>query len=455
MRRRIVSWPPVLLVVGLLVGATTAPAVVTHDCARSDADCTLAQTARQAHVDVGVAIAADQGSAKRALIAEHFTAVTTENAMKWGEVAPTLGNYDFSAADDLVDFATTNGLRLRGHALLWGRLQLPSDLASIVSGAADPAAELRDRIQEHFATMISRYAGRVALWDVVNEPLEINEAPPVDPDANIFFDTLGIDYIAEAFELARLLDPDAELFLNEFSLIVPSAKLSALRAMVQDLLAAGVPIGGIGLQSHVYPSIPLRDPVEIRELLRDLATLGLPLELTEIDVSIAHFLSEPDPEAAQAEYYGRLIAACMVVPACRAVTFWGLSDDESWLDSFPLWSASAPNRPLLFDGTLQPKPAYYAVRDAVRLRAVGFWRQADSLRLDARQALREGRLSGADVRRVARRLYRAKRSLRRQRFADGCLELAEAATALATTSGAALADLDGRLGALQADLQCP
>ncbi len=442
---------PTLLFLIACCFVSPAHGVVTRDCALPASDCTIRDTARQAHVHVGVTTNRAHGPAERAVIATHFNALTAENAMKWGAIAPTVGNYDFTDADAIADFAASAGLRLRGHTLVWGRLQLPTDLAAQVGAAADPAARLRALVAEHMATMTGRYGDRVALWDVVNEPLDVF-TDAFDP--NLFFQTLGDGYLADAFTLARALDSDAELFVNEFALTYPSAKLAGLARRVADLVAMGVPIDGIGVQAHVFPLLPLPSRESFRATLQTVADVGLPIELTELDVSIWHFRNEPDPLAAQAAYYGDLVGACMAIPQCRAVTVWGLADSESWLDHMAPFDAAAPNAPLLFDAHLAPKPAYFAVRDAIRTRAVPFRQQAATLRLDVRAARRRGAIHGDAVRIVGRTLGRAKRSLGRGGFADACTHLAGAADALALATGSDVAPLAARLATLRADLRC-
>jgi hypothetical protein len=175
-------------------------------------------------------------------------------------------------------------------------------------------------------------------------------------------------------------------------------------------------------------------------------------------VSIWHFRDDPDPLARQAEYYGAVSAACMAVPACRGITMWGLTADETWLDTFPPFDAFAPNAPLLFDAALQPKPAYFAVRDAAAVRAVPFADEARVLRRAYREARRSMALAHpggrAAVRDGARALRRAYRALRREDFAGGCVALAAADGILAAATGSAQPDLLAAVAAMRADLDC-
>ncbi len=442
----------------LLAGATTR-AVVTRDCALPGSDCPMADVARQAHVWVGAIDNRNHGTAERTALATHFNATTPENEMKWGDIAPTVGSYDFADADAIAAFAADHRLRLRGHALVWGRLQLPQDLAGLVAAAPDPAARLRALMEEHFKTMIGRYGDRVAVWDVVNEPLDIVSGA-LDP--NLFYQTLGPGYVAEAFTLAHSLDSGADLFLNEFALTIPSPKTDALVNLVRDLRTAGVPIDGVGIQAHFFPALPLADPAALEALLRSLGDLGVHVELTEVDVSVWHFRNDADPFAQQAEFLGQVAAACMAVPACRAITFWGLADPETWLDTFPPFDAFAPNAPVLLDGALTPKPAYFAVRDAVAQRAVPFFDRIVALRTAYVTGRRAGTLLGSlpgrrgrsELRRGAKALSRAKRFLRAGQYVRGCAALATARETLRAAMGPDAPSLSAGVDSLFADLRC-
>jgi len=288
---------------------------------------TLSQAARGAGIDVGVAIGHSMTPDRIALVQQEFTSLTPENAMKWNSLSPAPGVYDFTAADATV-------------------------------AVADPAETLRNLMEEHITETVGRYAGRIAQWDVVNEPLEL-VGVGLDTE-NIFYQTLGEEYLDIAFHSAHLADPSAQLFLNEtFTEYLP-AKFDALVALASSLLARGVPIHGVGLQAHLGLQPP--DGVLLQNQIARLAALGLRVELTELDIPLGLFADQSDPLQAQGIAYGKVFAACMAVPGCSGVTVWGLDDSSTWLDSFVLRAANAPNRQLLFDEGLDPKPAYYLVR---------------------------------------------------------------------------------------------
>jgi endo-1,4-beta-xylanase len=413
------------------VWAGPVSGVVAQDCALPGAACTLAETARQVGVFVGAAIASPELPAEQATIPREFNSITAENAMKWGELAPTVGSYDFGDADAIAGFAASMGVRLRGHALLWGRMQLPGDLEDTVEEATDPAAKLRKLIDEHLSTVVPRYRDVVAVWDVVNEPLSQFTA---DLDPNVFARTLGEAYIDEAFHRAHELDPDAQLFLNEFfdfyGLETPfRQKAQGFLDLVERLLDRGVPVHGVGVQAHfngfVPGLIPLPTRAEFEGFLRSLADLGVAVELTELDVSINYFQGDPDPLARQAEFYGEVVAACMAVPSCRAVTTWGITDSRTWLDRFPPFSILAPHEPLLFDASLEPKPAYSAVRDAVAAREGPFHERAARLISFLDDAHAAGDLGGDRwaLRWIRRTLVRTGFMLQRESFRAACNNL--------------------------------
>jgi endo-1,4-beta-xylanase len=412
-----------LLLVGLAAGRAAA-----SDCGDAPRDCTLAETAAQASFWIGAAVkdSAAQPSTQAA-VPTHFNSITAENAMKWGNLARTLGSYDFGDADGLVEFAEQKGARVRGHTLLWGRGPQPADLEAEIAAAADPQQRMRELLAEHIGTVVGRYAGRVQSWDVVNEPLAIGAG---ELDRNLFFLTLGESYIAEAFRLAHEADPSAQLFLNEFFLSYDGQKPQAFLALVGRLLADGVPIHGVGVQAHFDAFLPLPFPTraEFQGFLEQLADLGLAVELTELDISINYFLADAEPFARQAEAYGEVTAACVAVPACQGITTWGIDDAGTWLDFFPPFHIIAPHHPLLFDADLQPKPAYFAVRDTIAARILSpeerlgalLGLMDESVAAGTLEGHGHGRAAQARLDRLRRALGRAEHRLEAGRVAKAC-----------------------------------
>ncbi|MCB1845134.1 MAG: endo-1,4-beta-xylanase [Halioglobus sp.] len=319
---------------------------------------TLAQGALAAGIEFGAAIDWDLSEPRRRILAREFTSATVENSLKWQSLAPTPGNYDFTRADAAVAIAEDNGLRIRGHTLFWSRLNgLPTWLEAELAASENPVRLLEALMQAHAAIVVGRYAGRIAQWDVINEPLALLSGE-FEPD-NPFFNVLGEAYIDIGLRAAHAADPNATLFVNETSVEFLPAKFDSLIALAERLLARGVPLHGIGLQAHFIFLPPDREQLEAQ--LARVAALGLQVELTELDIALPLFANTPDPLAAQAQAYADVVAACLAVPACTGITTWGIDDDNSWLDSFELSAANAPNRPLLFAADGVPKPAYQSV----------------------------------------------------------------------------------------------
>ena len=252
-----------------------------------------------------------------------FSSITPENAMKWEVIHPEPDRWEWGEADALVESAARGGRRVRGHPLVWDQ-QLP-DWAG------------REDLRAHVDTLVRRYRGRIAQWDVVNEPLRDDGSLKAGP-----FGDEG--YIAEAFEIARAADPDAKLFLNEIA-AERGEKAEGLVALAARLKRAGVPIDGVGLQDHAT-SADFPSEAELRRLMRRFARLDLDVEITELDVEGG----SPDGFAAAAR-------ACAAEPNCTGLTVWGVTDQHSW--------KGAAAMATLFDAKGQPKPALQAVRDAL------------------------------------------------------------------------------------------
>jgi endo-1,4-beta-xylanase len=174
---------------------------------------------------------------------------------------------------------------------------------------------------------------------------------------------LGEEYLDFALLHAHAADPSAELFINETFIEFQPDKFDALIALAQRLLDRSAPLHGLGLQGHFF----LRTPEEaiLRDQLQRIATLGLKVEITELDIPLSLFNATTDPLAAQTQAYADVFNACLAVPLCSGITLWGLDDAHTWLDSFVFSAGNAPNRPLLFNEELQTKPAYDSVVDTL------------------------------------------------------------------------------------------
>ncbi len=258
---------------------------------------------------------------------------------------PSPDEWRWEQTERLLEFAEGNDQRVHGHTLVWHD-QVPDWVYEIAP--EDRLALMRDHIER----TMSRHAGRVAVWDVVNEPF-------VDDGAfrhHVWAPDGRGDYIADAFRTARAVDPSAELILNDFHVSTPGPKPDAIHEFVRAALADGVPIDGVGMQFHVNVSADAEDFDAMRRTFQRFADLGLSIWITEMDV-MTDWQKDPIAEAeAQAIVYENVVRICVEQPACRAVQFWGLSDRYSWrgvVDGLPL------------DENFQPKPAWYAIQRAL------------------------------------------------------------------------------------------
>jgi len=339
-----------------------------------------------------------------AVAKEQFNQVVAENDMKWQHIHPREGadGYDFGPADAFVNFGLSNNMYIAGHTLVWhsqtpnwvfagtnpppavaggspdavtstnavgtnapGRRRFGGGFGRGYTGPRASREELLARMRDHIHTVVGRYKGKVKVWDVVNEAI-------ADGGTNILRNSLwseiiGPDFIAKAFEYAHEADPDAILRYNDYGLENP-AKRAKLITLIKSLQQQKVPVMAIGSQAHVNVGTSFET---MDRALTEMAALGLPIHITELDVNSAQggqrstsadvsanaattqggLVSDADRKLADA-YAGLFRAFVKHKTSVKMVTFWGVNDAVSW---------RANGKPLLFDGYNQPKPAFDAV----------------------------------------------------------------------------------------------
>ncbi|MFH8767887.1 endo-1,4-beta-xylanase [Streptomyces sp. NPDC017958] len=282
------------------------------------------------------------------LAGAQFSSLTPGNAMKWGTVEPTRGSFNWSEADQIVAFAQAHHQQVRGHTLVW-HSQNPSWLTN----GSWTSAQLSSLLQNHISTEVGRYKGKIAAWDVVNEPF--NEDGSYR--STLWYDGLGSGYIANALTWAHAADPDAKLYINDYNVEGVDAKSTALYNLVKSLKQQGVPIDGVGLQAHLILG---QVPATLQQNIQRFADLGVDVAITELDVRMA-LPADSTELARQAADFKSVVAACAAVTRCVDVTVWGFTDSDSWVPStFPGYGAATP-----YDENYAPKPAYYGIAEAL------------------------------------------------------------------------------------------
>jgi endo-1,4-beta-xylanase len=307
---------------------------------------------------IGAAVSAFSVDRYRDLLLTHFNSITCENEMKFSSVCDNNGEYHFEGADKIRDFARNNGIALRGHTLVWHN-QIP---AWIFEGA-DKAA-LIARMKAHIQKMGARYGNDAYCWDVVNEAIE--DKAGVMMRKSGWSDIIGEDFMDYAFRYAKDAVPAATLYYNDYNETNPE-KRAKICAKLREMLQRGVPVEGMGMQAHdrIYGF----STDELRRSIEAYATLGLRVQITEMDISLFRFDDKTKLEAPPVDLLKQQAAVykeCFRVfreykDVIDAVTLWGVADDTSWLNNFPV--RDRKSWPLLFDENHEPKDAFWEIVD--------------------------------------------------------------------------------------------
>jgi endo-1,4-beta-xylanase len=412
---------PILLTAVLLAGAATAEAAEMpfslNDAFKEHFLIGTAVNRNMVAGGAGFRRSAEQNAQDIALVKAQFNQITAENDMKWQLIHPRPGadGFDFGPADAFVNFGLSNKMYLAGHTLVW-HSQTPhwvfagtnpppvvTNTAPVASANTNAAGtnrlgrggfgpgfggggfgrydgprasrdELLQRMREHIHTVVGRYKGKVKVWDVVNEAIADSQGTNVLRNS-LWLEIIGPDYLAKAFQFAHEADPEAILRYNDYGLENP-AKRRKLVTLIKSLQEQKVPVHAIGSQAHLNVSITFET---MDQTLTEIATLGLPIHITELDVNSAAggqrgfgadvannnttteggLVNDAEKKLADA-YAGIFRAFLKHRDSVKMVTFWGVNDAVSW---------RRQGRPLLFDGENKPKPAFESViRTAAEIR---------------------------------------------------------------------------------------
>lgn len=310
------------------------------------------------------------------IIISQFNSITPENILKWESIHPRQGTYSFEAPDAYVAFGEKHHMFIIGHTLVWHN-QTPNWVFQDDRGNPVNRETLLNRLRDHIHTVVGRYKGRIKGWDVVNEALNEDGTLRQSPWLQI----IGEDYLLKAFQFAHEADPAAQLYYNDYSL-ENEAKRKGAVALIKKLKAGGVPVYAVGLQGHDKMDWPTLEQQEAT--IAAFANLGIKVNITELDIDVLpravrsqaaevtltaensdklNPYAQGLPDSVQQALADRYESLFRVFVKHRGtidrVTFWGVTDGDSWLNNWPVRGRTS--HPLLFDRAGQPKPAFYAV----------------------------------------------------------------------------------------------
>ena len=303
------------------------------------------------------------------LIAKEFTTIVAENCMKPQPIHPEENRYNWDDADKLVAFGEKNKQVVTGHCLIW-HSQIGRWFFTDADGKDVSPDVLKERMRQHITTVVGRYKGRVKGWDVVNEAFEDNGTYRNSK----FYQILGKDFIKYAFQFAHDADPNVELYYNDYNVETP-AKCDAIVELVKELKAAGCRIDAVGSQAHMHMNSPTLEATETS--FKKLKAAGVKILITEWDISILpspydganisasfKYSKEMDPyreaipDSIQQKWNKRVLDMFGLFlkydDVVDRVTVWGLTDNTSWLNNFPI--RGRKDYPVLFDRNNQRKP---------------------------------------------------------------------------------------------------
>jgi len=316
-----------------------------------------------------------------AIIKAQFNTISPENVLKWESVHPEPGKFNFAAADRYVDFGVKNKMFIVGHNLIWHQ-QTPKWVFEDAQGKPVDRDTLLARMREHILTVVGRYKGRIGGWDVVNEALNEDGTLRKSPWEKI----IGDDYLLKAYQFAHEADPKAELYYNDYSLENLPKRKGAI-ALIKKLQAQGVHIAAVGLQGHYKMDWPTTNQVD--ETIKAFSALGIKVAISELDIDVLPSATQSQgaevsmnfalqaklnpytnglPCSVQqklAQRYADLFSAFLRhSDHMSRVTFWGVTDADSWLNNWPVRGRTS--YPLLFDRDDKPNLAFDAVMNVAQ-----------------------------------------------------------------------------------------
>lgn len=315
------------------------------------------------------------------IVNSQFNSITSENDFKMYVIWPNGPGTDlnFTKADEVYEYSKQNNKRMHGHVLSW---YVYEQTCSWISGFNGSNAEFETIYKNYVQTVVAKYKGKLSSWDVLNEAI----LDVVDITGNISIPTngfqlrndfhkrfLGNNYIYKLFKWTEEIEPNVDLFYNDYNLEIFPPKLDKVLEVLDDAKRQGAKIDGIGFQAHiVLPRITTYQTYF--NAFKKVADKGYKVHIAELDIPVNGPLglkTKPDLSdfSRQKTYYETIVKAYIdaVPPQLRfGITVWGASDKYSWYKQVPFWLFNKNDWPSLYDGSLNQKPAYFGFRDELK-----------------------------------------------------------------------------------------
>lgn len=303
------------------------------------------------------------------ILKDQFSSISSANIFKWENIHPSEDRWNWVYSDHLVQLGERYGMHIYGHPLIW-HSQLPEGLYRESASVSSPITKstLIKRMRNHISTLVNRYSGRIHSWDVVNEAIDDNGLWV----KNLWYQTIGWDYLSIAFEEARKSDKNAILVYNDYNLWKKSKRTKVLEVL-DEINSGGRVVDAIGMQGHYHLDYPsLKD---IEEALKDFTERGYQIYISELDIDVLPVISgNPIIESSsESSYYGDDLSMETEIRLSERyadlfslflkyrshiglVNLWGISDEYTWLNDFPV--PGRRNHPLLYNRNYEPKLAH-------------------------------------------------------------------------------------------------
>lgn len=318
---------------------------------------TLREYASRLGLDIGVEFTGNwfNNLKWRGIIEREFNLAVVDWGIHWPEIEPEQNHFNFAIADRQVIFARQNDMKIRGHPLV---VPAPDLVPNWLKDGSFSRDQLIEILRNHISKIVTHFKGKIHEWVVVNEPY-------IYPyrQNDIFHRIIGPDYIEIAFQTARETNPSATLIYNDTLNHASSGITTPLtREVVQRLKAKGL-IDGVGLQMH----LDAVKPPQKEDVMATMRSYGVPVYVTEFDVNMKDIRgTQEERYAVQAQIYRDMLEAALDSGVCKSFTVWVIGDKYSWLEFYPNVPNYSPVAdPTPFDDELNPKPAFFVMRQVL------------------------------------------------------------------------------------------